>query len=397
VNAGLPPAILLGGENIALSAARSLSAAGARVYALGDSQDPARYSRHCHHFVDVGRRSGWLERYLEWLGDEGPREGVVLPCDDEGLELVANHRGRLEELGYAAVEANDQVVNAVLDKGRTYELCAELGVPAPRTITTRSAAEAVEAGRELGFPCALKPLQSHRFAQHYGRLTKVFLAHDPDELREAVERTQRIGVSMLVTEIIPGSEDQFHSYYTYLDESGEPLFHFTKLKLRQWPIRFGMATYHASIWDPEVAELGLRFFQGIGLRGVGNVEFKLDPRDGRWKLIECNHRFTAANDLVRAAGIDIPLLAYNRVVGRPDPPVNGYRRGLHMWHPVEDLRALRAYRREGALTLGDWLRSLRRRQHFPVLSVDDPLPSLVNNSRRVLNAARSLKRAAGGA
>ena len=52
-------------------------------------------------------------------------------------------------------------------------------------------------------------------------------------------------------------------------------------------------------------DLGLALFGHAGLRGVANVEFKRDPRDGRLKLIECNARFTAANGLLTASGIDL--------------------------------------------------------------------------------------------
>jgi predicted ATP-grasp superfamily ATP-dependent carboligase len=155
-------------------------------------------------------------------------------------------------------------------------------------------------------------------------------------------------------------------------------------------VHFGLTTYHLTIWEPRVAELGLRFFQGVGLRGVGNVEFKLDPRDGEYKIIECNHRFTAASELVRYAGIDMPLIAYRRAIGMPVEPVRGYKVGARMWHPIEDVRALREYRDEGTLTVGQWARSLLHRQHFPLLSLDDPGPSLSALSLR----ARRLRRKA---
>ena len=88
-----------------------------------------------------------------------------------------------------------------------------------------------------------------------------------------------------------------------------------------------------------MAELGLRFFEGVGLRGLGNVEFKRDARDGRLKLIECNHRFTAATGLMRAAGLDLPLFVYNKLTDRPLPTVDRYRAGLTMWYPMKDVRA----------------------------------------------------------
>ena len=72
----------------------------------------------------------------------------------------------------------------------------------------------------------------------------------------------------------------------------------------------------------------------MGLRGLGNVEFKRDERDGELKLIECNHRFTAATGLLRAAGLDLPLFVYNQLTERQLPPVERYRPGMTMWYPM---------------------------------------------------------------
>jgi predicted ATP-grasp superfamily ATP-dependent carboligase len=388
--AGLPPAVLLGGENIAVSAARSLSAEGAHVYALGDPTDPVRASRHCHEFVNVGAKKGVADRYMEWLSTEGPHAGAVLPCDDDSLEMIARNRAQLVEWGYSPIEANDETLLAMLDKDRTYELSRKAGVPTPRTATVRTREEAERAAADFMYPCALKPLSSHEFAKHFGILKKVLLADNRDELLAAFDETLEHGIEMLVTEIIPGDDDQYFSYYSYLDDRGEPLYHFCKRKLRQWPVHFGLTTYHETIWDARVAELGLKFFQGVGLRGVGNVEFKRDPRDGEYKIIECNHRFTAASDLVRHSGIDMPLLAYRRALGLPYEPVRGYRLGVRMWHPIEDVRALRGYQAEGSLSVGAWLRSLWHRQHFPLLSLDDPGPSAASLSVKGRRLARKL-------
>ena len=119
----------------------------------------------------------------------------------------------------------------------------------------------------------------------------------------------------------------------------------------------------------------------MGLRGLGNVEFKRDARDGRLKLIECNHRFTAATGLLRAAGADLPLFVYNRLLERPLPQIEGYRTGLTMWYPMRDLRAFLAYRRQGELSTFAWLRSIIGRHHYPVTSASDPRPALVNQLR----------------
>jgi D-aspartate ligase len=388
--AGNPPAILLGGSVVALAAARSLGRAGVPVYTLGQASDPTRWSRHCR-FVDVGAGRASQERWLEWL-ERGPHAGVVLPSNDDGLEFVAERRTVLDALGYVPIEADDVVLRGMLDKHVTYAWARNAGIATPRTVTVAQEADLAAAARELGFPCALKSVHSHRFAEHYGMTRKVLLARNEEELRGGFAELSELGISALATEIIPGADDQYCSYYSYLDERGQPLLHLTKRKLRQYPPHFGIGCFHVTDWNPEVAELGLRFFQGVGLRGLACVEFKRDSRDGTLKLIECNHRFTAATELLRAAGMDLPLFTYNRLLGRPTPPVDSYRRGLHLWHPLADARAFLAYRRGGELTLGHWVSTLVGPRRVATASATDPLPAVGTVAHRLAGRARRLGR-----
>jgi predicted ATP-grasp superfamily ATP-dependent carboligase len=359
---------------------RSLARAGVEVYVLGDRWSLPRLSRYCSHFVEVPAGPGVQERWLSWL-EHGPRPAIVLSCHDDGLELVARNRQWLVDKGYVPFEAEDEGLLAMLDKQRTYELAAALGVPAPKMWAVSNREELESAAGEAEFPCALKPRHSHLSARKFE--AKLLVAQDRDELRAAYERTLAAGVDVILTEFVPG-RDGYFSYYTYLDERGEPLFHVTKQKLRQYPNQFGPGSYHVTEWRPEVAELGLRFVQGAGLRGLVVPEFKCDPRDGRLKLMEVNHRFTASDEILRVAGINLALLTYARLAGEPMPELNGYKLGTRLWFPLHDLRAFLEYRGKGQLSLGQWLRSLAHRQHVPGFAWDDPAPSFLNLPVRAL-------------
>jgi D-aspartate ligase len=373
---GLPPAVLLGGDQNAVSAARSLAALGATVHGVGTRDDPLRASRACASFFPVRTGPGLGDRYLAYL-EHGPRGAVVLACDDEALELLARNRKRLVDWGYHPMEADDEVLLAMLDKERTYELSRAAGVPTPRTATLRTRADAEQAARSFAYPCALKPLASHRFAQVIGDIsTKVYVAADAAELLHWFGVARDLGVEMLVTEIVRGRDESFVSFYTYLLPDGSPLFRLTKHKLRQLPIGFGLTCYQETVWEPEVAELGLRFCQSVGLRGVAAVEFKRDEADGTWKIIECNSRFTLANEIIRLAGVDVPAVAYLRAAGLPVEPIETYRLGVRMWYPIEDALAFLQYRAAGELTLAGWLGSLGHRWHWAMFRLDDPGPTL---------------------
>lgn len=301
---------------------------------------------------------------------------VVLAGADDGVELIARHRADLVERGYHPAEADDAVLLAMLDKLRTYELAREHGIAAPQVVRLPDG-DALEAALErLEFPCILKPVHSHLFARRGGSGAKVVVVNSPMELRDEFARLSALDVEMFVTEVIYGQSDEFVSFYGYLDEQGTSLVNFTKRKIRQYPPGFGTGTYHETTDDPDVAAAGLRFLQAVSLRGLGNVEFKRDTRDGRLILIECNPRVTLSNEVIRAAGVDLALLSYRRALRHPTPRIDGYRVGLHLWDPVNDLRALPAYRRQGELSLRRWAGSLMHRQLFPALRVDDPLPAL---------------------
>ena len=292
-----PPAILLGGAANALSVARSLGRRGVPVVALNDAASHVRYSRF-GRFVALAPGVDLQQAWLEWLRGPGRRDcrgGVLLPCCDDALELLAHHRKELE-VDFVLAEANDEAVLAMLDKARTQALSAQAGVPAPRVWQVKDRDELRRILPEISFPCALKPCHSHLFSRHFPT-RKLFVAESEAQLLEQFESTVPFGLEMLVTEIVAGGDDRYWGYFTYLDEAGRPLLQFIKHKLRQHPVGFGVGTFHISRWDPEVAELGLAFSQRTGLRGMVYVEFKRDARDGRLKLIECNPRFTGANEL----------------------------------------------------------------------------------------------------
>jgi D-aspartate ligase len=371
-----PPAVLLGGGLIAVAAARELGSAGIPVYALGDARsDTVGFSKYCTKFIDIGGLGSPQERLFTWL-ESGPRGAVVFPCRDDFLEIVARNRSAIENNGYRMIEAKDEVVLAMLDKARTYELAREAGVPAPKTASIRTAAD-LDVVEEIGFPCALKPLSSYTFAKEFGGRKKVLVADNRAELDMAWEVCESHGLDVLLTEIIPGPDDQYHSIISYMTEEQEPVFLLTKRKFRQYPVKFGLGSYHATNWNPAVAELGASFLRHVGLVGIANVEFKYDARDESYKIIECNHRLTLTSELVRLAGIDCAYLAYQRALGRPTGMNLAYKRGVRLLYPLYDFRAFTAYRARGELSVASWAASLLHRQHVPLFRWSDPAPAIM--------------------
>lgn len=386
-----PPAVILGGLDNAVSLARGLARRGVRVHAVAGSDSPVRFSRACATFHGIDLRDP-QPQLLRWLLDHAPDGAVVLPCDDDSVEVVARHRAELVPR-LIPIEGNDAALLAMLDKDATYAQAREAGVPVPITMVIEREADVEAAITEIGFPCALKPRHTHEFARHFRR--KVFIVEDAAALRRAFAETSVHGLAMIVTEIIPGPESSYCSMYTYLDENSQPLFMYTKRKLRQYPPRFGIGTYHVTHWDPSVAEMGLRLLQSAGFRGLANVEFKRDQRDGSLKLIECNARFTAANELLNRSGLDLANFVYRRQLGEVVHMPERARDGVYMWSPLKDAMAFAALRRDGELTLRAWVASLLHPQQMPLFSWRDPTPSAISFYNMAIRSRRRLSQRLG--
>jgi predicted ATP-grasp superfamily ATP-dependent carboligase len=340
-----------------------------RVAALGvDPWEPVRFSRFCTEYFSPRETGDVVAQWLAWLTGARYRGAVLIPCSDDGLELVSRHAARLRALGYVLTHRPELIV-PMLDKAATYRLAREAGVPVPRTLVVEQPSDLDPEAAGIGFPCAYKPVVSHRFARHFA--CKAFIVQTREGLMAAHRRTQAHGLTMMITEIIPGDDDQLVAYVSHLDDGGRPLVEFTHRKLRQWPSGFGLGSYAVSGWDPDVARLALRFLRHVGVSGVSHTEFKRDPRDGVWKLVECNYRFTI--EMVGAAD-DLPVLAYERALGAPGQPLR-VRLGSHLWNPIPDVRSFRARRRQGEIRTVDWLRTLRRPLRAHVFRLDDPLPT----------------------
>lgn len=375
------PAVVLGGHVNALSATRSLGRRGVQVTVLGQGSEPhpVEASRWLHQYVPPEGHAAVRDQWLDWLSHAPP--SILIPASDDGLQLLVSAGDTLRASGHRPVEAEPGAVATFLDKGATVAAAAAAGVRVPRTVVVEGPASVDEVAGAVGYPCALKATRSH--VPPPGWTAKGVVVASAEEARAAARLA---GVHLLATEVVPGPETAFCSFYTYLVD-GEPLFQFTKRKLRQYPPRWGTGTLHRSEWQPELAEASLRLFRHAGVQGLANVEYKLDERDGVPVLIECNLRLTAADPMLQRAGLDLPWLLYRRAAKVPGVALpTRFRDGVYQWHPLPDVRAALDMHRTGDLSLTAWLRSITHPAVLPYWSADDPGPSLANArdlSRRI--------------
>jgi D-aspartate ligase len=293
-----------------LAAIRSLGRAGIAVVAIDHRASPLGFRSRYAQPVRVPDPAEDEDGFVAAVAEVGP--GVLFPTHDPPLNALARNRERLD--GFLFPFPSWDRLEAIQDKRHQLEAAVSAGVDIPETLYPSRAAEATG----LPLPVLVKPQHPDGFKRSFGK--QAFRCETKAELERAYADAEPFGA--MVQELVPGGDEELYSLGSYLREDGEPLGLFSGRKLKQVPPEIGTCRVGEAVWVQEVVDAGLRFLRGLGFHGISQVEFKRDPRDGRFKLMEINPRLWQWHGLAAACGVDLPLIAYRDLTGEQVAPAS---------------------------------------------------------------------------
>jgi predicted ATP-grasp superfamily ATP-dependent carboligase len=298
---------------------------------------------------------------------------VLYPTREETVATVAIHQEALSKL-FRVPTPGWQSVRTAWDKRETYRLAERLGIPAPLTWFPQSESELELV--DTSAPVVVKPAIKENFFYTTG--AKAWRANTADELRAAYGRAAQVVSEgeILVQEMIPGGGERQFAYCAFFKQ-GRVIASMTVQRRRQHPSDFGRAsTFVETIELPELEEPSVRFLRAIDYYGLVELEYKQDPRDGSYRLLDVNARTWGYHSLGPAAGVDFPYLLFRDQLGLPVATVRA-RPGVRWIRLATDLpNAVRDFR-AGTARVRDYARSLRGIDAEAVFSIRDPLPGLL--------------------
>ena len=305
-----------------LAAIRSLGRAGIRVLALDHRASALGFrSRYAEPVVTPDPQDE--EAFVSFLAGLEVKRAPLFATHDEPLNAIARGADRLGDRFLYPFPPWDVLARIQTKRGQL-ETAEAVGVPIPRSAYPASADEARAAAEEIGLPVLVKPSSTEGFKRRFGR--QAFRCESPAEVEQAFADAEPY--APMVQELIPGGDDELYTLGSYLSRDGEALGLFCGRKLRQTPPGVGTCRVGEARWVDEVVEAGLRLLRALGFHGLSQVEFKRDPRDGSYRLMEVNPRLFQWHGLAAACGVDLPLIAYRDLTGERVEPVsaNGRRR-----------------------------------------------------------------------
>ena len=369
-------------EHMGLDIARSLGPRGIPVYGVDAHPDAVgRFSKYLD-FVQSPNPERDEASYLQFLLDLGRRLGsaVLYPLSDMHVLLCSRHRDVLGRY-YKYVMPEHWTMERLTTKDGLRAAAQEVRMPTPTTMPVNGAMSIEELAAAVSYPAILKPTESTywhtpEFASllRQGLLqgrAKVVLCRDPKELVAAYRHIAAHDSRLVIQEVIPGEDSRLAYIAFYLDRNSRPMGIFAGKKLRVIPTGFGSASYVRTFHDPELEAAALELLTASCYQGLGGLEFKKDPRDGTYKLIEFNTRFGMWDGLGARVGVDLAYIAYRDALQQPVEPELAYRDDVIWVDWQRDLRAAIDYRRQGELSIPQWLGSLQGEKMWAIYSRDD--------------------------
>lgn len=376
-------------EHMGLDIARSLGRKRVPVYGFdANPRTPGRYSRYVRFVQGADPEADDEDCFIERLVQFGktlPTRAVLFPLSDRHVLVCSERRAELEPY-FLFVFPEHEIISGFATKDGLQTLARQCGVPAPKTFPVDSRDHLQTIIPQMTFPAILKPTEStywhtpeiSRLLRHgllAGR-AKVIYCADAQSLLSAYDQIRVLDDRLIVQEVIPGEDRELVYLAFYLNRDSQPLGLFAGRKYRIIPTGFGSASYVRSYHDPQAVQLALSLLSQSRYQGLVGVEFKRDPRDGAYKLIEVNTRFGMWDGLSVRCGVDLPYIAYRDAVGAPLPPQLKFREEVIWIDWQRDLRAALAYLRSGRLTFKEWIHSVRGEKMWAIYDQDDWRPGV---------------------
>jgi D-aspartate ligase len=373
---GTVGALVLGGDFPGLGIVRSIGRRGRPVCVVDDEQSISRHSRYCTSAVqvpDLRDEARTVETLLEVSDRLGVNGWVLFATRDEIVAALSRHADVLGERYRVAVPGWD-AIRWAWDKRNLHDLGKQLGIPVPETrrATTLAELDALD----VRFPVAIKPAIKERFI--YETKAKAWRANSRAELRDLYQKAAEIidPAEILIQDLIPGDGRCQYAHCSFFKD-GRSVGSMSVRRRRQHPPEFGRAsTFVETVEVPELEAYSERLLGAIDFYGLVELEYKLDPRDGSFRLLDFNARAWGYHSIGPGAGVDFPYLLFADQLGLDYEPCRA-RPGVRWIRLMTDVPTALVEIKAGRLALRSYARTLLGGFDVEaVFSREDPRPGL---------------------
>jgi D-aspartate ligase len=368
---------------------RSLGILGVPVYArVEDRFAPAAMSRYltgAFVWKILSFDPEPLLTRLATIGEQLGRPTILVPIDDLSAVLVAENSHSLEKW-FLFPRLPKELPRRLMNKKELYFLCRSMGVPCPEAAFPGSLDDVYEFIERAKFPVVVKTAVSQWLPKGTRSVT---ITQTPQELIAIYRQAEsQKNAGLILQEYIPESCAEDWVFHGYSNLQSDCLVAFTGRKLRSYPPFTGFTTLGVSVPNETVSLQAEKLLKAIAYSGIMDIDYRLDKRDGQYKLLDFNPRIGANFRMFEnRAGIDTVRALHLDLTGRLVRRLSMVVGRTFVVEPY-DLFATLGYMRQGRLTVRQWRQSLAGNRETAWFNRHDPLPFLLVCARLLLRAVR---------
>ncbi len=291
---------------------------------------------------------------------------LVMPVADETTVLLSQYKRELSKFTRIPTPDYDTVMKG-RDKARTIKVALENGIPCPKTYFPE--VQSLDEIRDsVEYPVLIRPCQS-------SGARGIRFVDSPERLADEYERVSKLYGQAFIQEYIPNEEGRYNLSALF-KQNAEPRAVCVIKGIRSYPLNSGPWSIAQTTENPNILEYGSKLLHALNWYGVACVEFLIDRRDGKPKLMEVNPRFWNAVALDIESGVDFPYMLYKMVVDGDVTPNYSYRSDAKWrWLLPQDILWLFSPPHEWG-KVKDFLKFRDKDLHYAVLSRSDPGPTI---------------------
>ena len=379
INTSIPVVVLRMEDYGSLGIIRSLGSLGVNVFGVDKNKRPlASASRYCSESFcfDVENASNLKTLdFLLTLGRRIKQRSILIATSDESATFVARYADLLRGI-FIFPEVPYNLVESLSSKKKMYSVAIKNNIPVPESFFPENLSEVLDCSEKISFPVLLKGIDGRKLEKETGR--RMVIVKDRSELIDLYRlmETQE-EKNLMLQEYIPQSRNNMWIFNGYFDSSSNCLAAFTGIKLRQNPVYTGMTSLGVCQWNKTLSDLSTSFMKSIGYKGIVDIDYMLDPRDGKYKILDLNPRVGASFRLfVGAGGEDVVRTMYLDLTSQKVSfsfPYNGRK-----WLVEDkDLYSSYNYFKDKNLKFSEWLLSFKGIKETGYFALNDPKPFLL--------------------
>jgi len=279
-------AIVFGAQHpTGLITARSLRDCDLDIIGIAFSDSPCLRSNLWTALTIAEKNTIDLLTKLEIFANAGYSELLLFPADDDCVKILSDNRHKLPP-SCKLMLPDQATVDLLLDKSLFYTWAQQRGLHVPATAKVSGFEELDKVVAEIGYPLLLKPLYRNLVWDNEFPLDKLFIIENQQQRNSLPEKLFRVASPILLQQWIPGGDDQVYFCLVQYSAEGKLMNQYCGRKLMQWPPLGGSTAIAVTDSLEEVRDMTVAVFDAVGYQGLGSMEYKKDPRNGKFYIME---------------------------------------------------------------------------------------------------------------